>query len=144
MSEVSSAKRHHLNVWMYLKDLLDLVPAGETDNTRPLTDVWTEQPGGSLFRKRCEPIAQRNPTTKPRESSEHAPPPSSPPSSIASNDQTTPPNPTLSRWCSLTKSASFNRNTVWKSAVRAFKSSAWQCVAPICFRHDARTPSADC
>ena len=40
MTLVSSAKRHHLDVWMYIKDVLDRLRAGETDYSRLLPDVW--------------------------------------------------------------------------------------------------------
>lgn len=40
MSLVSSAKRHDLDVWMYLKDILDQLLAGETDYAKLLPDRW--------------------------------------------------------------------------------------------------------
>jgi transposase len=40
MTLVSSAKRHHLDVWMYLKNVLDRMLAGETDYSRLVPDVW--------------------------------------------------------------------------------------------------------
>lgn len=43
MSLVSSAKRHHLNVWSYLKDVLDQLLAGETDYTKLLPDSWKQE-----------------------------------------------------------------------------------------------------
>lgn len=40
MSLVSSAKRHDLDVWMYIKDVLDQLLAGETDYEKLLPDQW--------------------------------------------------------------------------------------------------------
>lgn len=40
MSLVSSAKRHDLDVWAYLKDVLDQLLAGETDYEKFLPDRW--------------------------------------------------------------------------------------------------------
>jgi transposase len=40
MTLVSSAKRHQLDVWMYLKDILDRLLAGETDYSTFAPDVW--------------------------------------------------------------------------------------------------------
>ena len=40
MSIVSSAKRHYLDVGVYLKDILDRLLAGETDYSKFLPDVW--------------------------------------------------------------------------------------------------------
>jgi hypothetical protein len=40
MTLVSSAKRHQLDVWMYLKDILDRLLAGETDYSKFAPDVW--------------------------------------------------------------------------------------------------------
>ena len=40
MSLVSSAKRHDLDVWTYLKDVLDRLLAGETDYEKLLPDRW--------------------------------------------------------------------------------------------------------
>ncbi len=43
MSLVSSAKRHQLDVWKYLKDVLDRLLAGETDYSKLLPDVWKQE-----------------------------------------------------------------------------------------------------
>ncbi len=40
MTLVSSAKRHQLDVWMYLKDILDRLLAGETDYSKFAPDIW--------------------------------------------------------------------------------------------------------
>lgn len=40
MTIVSSAKRHHLDVWKYLKDVLDRLLAGETDYAKLVPDAW--------------------------------------------------------------------------------------------------------
>lgn len=42
MSLVSSAKRHDLDVGVYLKDVLDQLLAGCTDYERLLPDVWKQ------------------------------------------------------------------------------------------------------
>ena len=43
MSVVSSAKRHSLDVWKYLKDILDRILAGETDYSKLMPDVWKRE-----------------------------------------------------------------------------------------------------
>jgi len=43
MSVVSSAKRHSLDVWRYLKDILDRILAGETDYSKLMPDVWKRE-----------------------------------------------------------------------------------------------------
>jgi transposase len=43
MSIVSSAKRHQLDVRLYIKDLLDRLLAGETDYSKLLPDVWKRE-----------------------------------------------------------------------------------------------------
>ncbi len=43
MSLVSSANRHQLDVWRYLKDVLDRLLAGETDYSKLLPDVWKQK-----------------------------------------------------------------------------------------------------
>lgn len=43
MSLVSSAKRHQLDVWRYLKDVLDRLLVGETDYSRLVPDVWKQE-----------------------------------------------------------------------------------------------------
>lgn len=40
MTIVSSAKRHQLDVWKYLKDVLDRLLAGETDYAKLVPDTW--------------------------------------------------------------------------------------------------------
>ena len=40
MSLVSSAKRHDLDVWTYVKDVLDQLLAGSTNYESLLPDVW--------------------------------------------------------------------------------------------------------
>ena len=40
MSLVSSAKRHDLDVWTYVKDVLDQLLAGSTHYESLLPDVW--------------------------------------------------------------------------------------------------------
>ncbi len=40
MTIVSSAKQHSLDVWKYLKDVLDRLLAGETDYMKLLPEVW--------------------------------------------------------------------------------------------------------
>jgi transposase len=43
MSLVSSAKRHQLDVWKYLKEVLDLLLAGETDYSKLVPDLWKQE-----------------------------------------------------------------------------------------------------
>ena len=42
MSLVSSARRHDLNVWAYLKDVLDQLLGGSTDYASLLPDAWAK------------------------------------------------------------------------------------------------------
>jgi transposase len=42
MTLVSSARRHDLDVWLYIKDVLDQLLAGSTDYQSLLTDVWKQ------------------------------------------------------------------------------------------------------
>lgn len=42
MSLVSSARRHDLDVWAYVKDVLDQLLAGSTDYYSLLPDVWRQ------------------------------------------------------------------------------------------------------
>jgi transposase len=42
MTIVSSSKRHHLDVWLYLKDVLARLLAGQTDYPQLLPDVWKQ------------------------------------------------------------------------------------------------------
>jgi hypothetical protein len=39
---ISSAKRHDLDVWVYVKDVLDQLLAGETDYEKLLPDRWKQ------------------------------------------------------------------------------------------------------
>ena len=43
MTLVSSARRHDLDVGLYVKDVLDQLLAGSTDYHRLLPDVWKQQ-----------------------------------------------------------------------------------------------------
>lgn len=43
MTVVSSVKRHHLDVWKYLKDVLDRLLAGETDYAKLVPDAWKRE-----------------------------------------------------------------------------------------------------
>lgn len=43
MTLVSSAKRHQLDVWRYLKDVLDQLLDGETDYAKLLPDAWKKE-----------------------------------------------------------------------------------------------------
>ena len=43
MTLVSSARRHDLDVWVYVKDVLDQLLGGSTDYHRLLPDVWKQQ-----------------------------------------------------------------------------------------------------
>jgi hypothetical protein len=42
MTLVSSARRHDLDVWTYVKDVLDQLLAGSTDHHSLLPDVWKQ------------------------------------------------------------------------------------------------------
>ena len=42
MTLVSSARRHDLDVWVYIKDVLDQLLAGSTDYHSLLPDVWKQ------------------------------------------------------------------------------------------------------
>jgi hypothetical protein len=43
MTLVSSARRHDLDVWVYVKDVLDQLLAGSTDYQSLLPDIWKER-----------------------------------------------------------------------------------------------------
>ena len=43
MSNVRSATRLSLDVWKYLKDVLDWVLAGDTDYSRMMPDIWKQE-----------------------------------------------------------------------------------------------------
>ena len=54
MSLVSSAKRHDLDVWVYLKDVLDQLLAGETDYEKLMPDRWKQDHPESVRQYRVE------------------------------------------------------------------------------------------
>jgi transposase len=54
MSLVSSAKRHDLDVWIYLKDVLDRLLAGETDYEKLLPDRWKQEHPEAVRQYRVE------------------------------------------------------------------------------------------
>ncbi len=54
MSLVSSAKRHDLDVWFYLKDILERLLAGETDYRTMLPDVWKQSHPEAVRAHRAE------------------------------------------------------------------------------------------
>jgi transposase len=54
MSLVSSAKRHDLDVWAYLKDVLDRLLAGETEYEQLLPDRWKVDHPESVRQYRVE------------------------------------------------------------------------------------------
>jgi transposase len=54
MSLVSSAKRHDLDVWFYLKDILERLLAGETDYSTMLPDVWKQSHPDAVRTHRAE------------------------------------------------------------------------------------------
>jgi hypothetical protein len=54
MSLVSSAKRHDLDVWKYVKDVLDQLLAGETNYTKLLPDVWKQSHPEAVREHRVE------------------------------------------------------------------------------------------
>jgi hypothetical protein len=43
MTLVSSARRHDLDVWVYVKEVLDQLLAGSTDHQSLLPDIWKER-----------------------------------------------------------------------------------------------------
>lgn len=60
MTLVSSAKRHHLDVWMYIKDVLDRLLAGETDYSRLIPDVWKVDHPEAIREYRVEESRQKS------------------------------------------------------------------------------------
>ena len=54
MSLVSSAKRHDLDVWFYLKDILERLLKGETDYSTMLPDVWKQSHPDAVRAHRAE------------------------------------------------------------------------------------------
>ena len=54
MSLVSSAQRHDLDVWKYVKDVLDQLLAGETDYHKLLPDVWKRSNSEAVRTHRVE------------------------------------------------------------------------------------------
>ncbi len=60
MTLVSSAKRHHLDVWMYIKDVLDRLLAGETDYSRLLPDAWKVDHPEAIREYRVEESRQKS------------------------------------------------------------------------------------
>ena len=54
MSLVSSAKRHDLDVWFYLKDILERLLKGETDYSTMLPDVWKQSHPDAVRSHRAE------------------------------------------------------------------------------------------
>jgi hypothetical protein len=69
MSVVSSTKRHCLDVWKYLKDILDRILAGETDYLKLMPDVWKQEHPDAVRVYREEESrykAERNQVTRAR------------------------------------------------------------------------------
>jgi transposase len=54
MTLASSARRHDLDVWSYVKDVLDQLLAGETDYHRLLPDVWKQSHPEAIREYRIE------------------------------------------------------------------------------------------
>jgi transposase len=54
ISIVSSAKRHDLDVWVYLKDILERMLAGETDYREMLPDIWKQSHPDAVRTHRVE------------------------------------------------------------------------------------------
>ena len=54
MSLVSSAKRHDLDVWKYVKDVLDQMLAGAPDYTKLLPDLWKQSHPAAVRTHRVE------------------------------------------------------------------------------------------
>jgi hypothetical protein len=102
MTLVSSAKRHQLDVWMYLKDILDRLLKGETDYAKFTPDAW-RQP----IPKRSEPTARRKPATKRTAKRFREPSESSLPSKNGSERKTKPEThhlPVVNAYTSATRS----------------------------------------
>jgi len=51
---VSNARRHDLDVWTYIKDVLDQLLGGSTDYTSLLPDAWAKAHPESLRQYRIE------------------------------------------------------------------------------------------
>ncbi|MCC7421945.1 MAG: transposase, partial [Planctomycetaceae bacterium] len=75
MTIVSTAHRHHLDVWLYLKDVLDRLLQGERDLDALRADRWAQTHPEALR----PPPHRRSPLPRRRESR----PPSAPPSDRA-------------------------------------------------------------
>lgn len=54
MSLVSSARRHDLDVWLYVKDVLDQLLAGSTDYENLLPDIWKQRHPEAIRQYRVE------------------------------------------------------------------------------------------
>jgi len=54
MGLVSSARHHDLDVWTYIKDVLDRLLGGSTDYTSLLPDAWAKAHHESLRQYRIE------------------------------------------------------------------------------------------
>ena len=54
MTLVSSARRHDLNVWLYVKDVLDQLLAGSTDYENLLPDIWKQRHPEAIRQYRVE------------------------------------------------------------------------------------------
>jgi len=54
MSLVSSARRHDLDVWAYLKDVLDELLLGSTDYQKLLPDIWKQSHSNAIRTYRAE------------------------------------------------------------------------------------------
>ncbi len=89
MTIVSSAKRHQLDVWHYLKDVLSRLLAGETDYMQLLPDKWKQS-----HPRRYAPIAKPRVATKPSVSPSPAPNDSWPPKRNTSKTSAATPNQT--------------------------------------------------
>ncbi|HEY1654271.1 MAG TPA: transposase [Candidatus Tumulicola sp.] len=54
MTLVSSARRHDLDVWLYVKNVLDQLLAGSTDYQSLLPDIWKQRHPGAVRQYRVE------------------------------------------------------------------------------------------
>jgi hypothetical protein len=86
MTIVSSAKRHSLDVWKYMKDVLDRLLAGETDYTKRVPDVWKRE-----YPEAIRSIVRKKVATSPTEWTSQVLAESSSLNSIASKPSAKPP-----------------------------------------------------
>ncbi len=85
MTLVSSARRHDLDVWVYIKDVLDQLLAGSTDYHSLLPDVWKQTHQEAVRDYRVE---ERRDKAERKQLQRGPPPPRRPQPAIASRAAT--------------------------------------------------------